>query len=266
MRPNSAPEGLDTDVGSLKGQHRKIGLGLSEGRRSVAAVTVWRIIGLHSLEARNVNIEDEVIIIWASSATLYIITCHLPALQTHQSVITYYFRKYTLVHVDWLNVWQEERPYKPAPTIHTVTFGVAHIKTGRLHVCRKNIPPLVLVTQCGLCACWTPLTSWGMDTTGKQWGNHTGLVVEKRMTIGESCRYVSSHRNRSQLDMGSMWLCRCYRTQGYREGRVLVLHSEVMSQLQSHPPGRSWAPSTYIWPVSEIRETEDDCIWTVAVE
>lgn len=50
------------------------------------------------------------------------------------------------------------------PTIHTVTFGVAHIETGGLHVCRKNIPPFILVTQGGLSACRTLLTCCGEST------------------------------------------------------------------------------------------------------
>lgn len=54
--------------------------------------------------------------------------------------------------------------FPEAPTVHTVTFGVAHIETGGLHVCRKNIPPFILVTQGGLSASWTRLTCWGMDT------------------------------------------------------------------------------------------------------
>lgn len=69
-------------------------------------------------------------------------------------------------------------PFPKTPTVHTVTFGVAHIETGSLHVCRKNIPPFVLVTQGGLCACRTRLTCWGMDTVKK----YTVRIPHREMT------------------------------------------------------------------------------------
>lgn len=67
---------------------------------------------------------------------------------------------------------KEEEHYWPhrhikIPTIHLVTFGIAHIETGSLHVCRKDIPPFILITQGGLSACWTLLTCCGKSTTGE---------------------------------------------------------------------------------------------------
>lgn len=32
-------------------------------------------------------------------------------------------------------------------TVHIVTFGVPHIKTGSLHIGRQHVPPFILITQ-----------------------------------------------------------------------------------------------------------------------
>lgn len=129
------------------------------------------------------------------------------------------------------------------PTIHTVTFGVAHIETGSLHVCRKNIPPFILVTQGGLSACWTLLTCCGESTMKNTFRNphraKKGKNCCKACNINQSSQYVSSHQSRSQVGMVSRWLCHCYRNQGYRGGRALGLHLEATAQLQPHPPGIS---------------------------
>ncbi len=77
-----------------------------------------------------------------------------------------------------------EHYWTKTPTIHTVTFGVAHIETGGLHVRRTNIPPFILVTQAGLSACRTLLTGWRMNTmkntVRKLRGAKTKLTEEKR--------------------------------------------------------------------------------------
>lgn len=45
-------------------------------------------------------------------------------------------------------------------TVHIVTFRVAHIETGSLHIRRQHIPPFILVTQHWLCTCRTRSAFW----------------------------------------------------------------------------------------------------------
>lgn len=83
MRPNSVPEWLDMDVGSLAADENTDDWNQSQQNKTDSRVRrmmetenkTW----LYLLEARNVDVEDEVIIIRAPCSTLDMITCHLPA-------------------------------------------------------------------------------------------------------------------------------------------------------------------------------------------
>lgn len=49
-------------------------------------------------------------------------------------------------------------------TVHIITFGVPHIKTGSLHVGRQHVPPFILITQHRLCARRTHSAFWDTHT------------------------------------------------------------------------------------------------------
>lgn len=86
--------------------------------------------------------------------------------------------------------------------------------------------------------CWHAGEQTVKNTIGKPHETKAKWKTNEDCKI-ESFQYVSCHRKRFQVDIVSMWPCHCYRNQGYRGGRALVLHLEAMSQLQSHSQDRS---------------------------
>lgn len=49
-------------------------------------------------------------------------------------------------------------------TVLVVTFGIAHVETGSLHVGRQHVPPFILVTQHRLGTCRALCTRWHTHT------------------------------------------------------------------------------------------------------
>lgn len=80
MRPNSAPDWLDMEVGSLMARYRVELMNAKKGLSiSVMRLTEDWEIQHDLLEAGNMDVQNEVVIVWASCSTLDMITCHLPA-------------------------------------------------------------------------------------------------------------------------------------------------------------------------------------------
>lgn len=151
-------------------------------------------------------------------------------------------------------------------TVHVVTFGVPHIKTGSLHIERQHVPPFILVTQHRLCARRTHTAFW--DTHNHK-EPHLGSTVMhnvhpgrcEQTLLSRTCLHLCTllqqikapclgvatvtvkvyhwcRRNEFQVDTVNRWSRCCCGSRGCREGTAPSAPSAAAPQLLWCSPRR----------------------------